>query len=46
MKLLLATLALFLLTFSAHAQAWPRNPTTGKVEFRGTLPRPMPLVYR
>ncbi|MGI4865996.1 MAG: hypothetical protein ACRYFZ_18885 [Janthinobacterium lividum] len=40
MKLLLAAL-LCLLTFtSAHAQAWPRNPKTGKVEFRGALPWP------
>ena len=40
MKTLLAALLLALLTLTAHAQAWPRNPTTGKVEFRGTLPRP------
>ena len=41
MKSLLATL-LFLLAFtSAHAQStWPRNPKTGKVEFRGSLPWP------
>lgn len=41
MKLLLATL-LCLLTFtSAYAQgAWPRDPKTGKVEFRGSLPWP------
>ncbi|MDO7885992.1 hypothetical protein [Hymenobacter cheonanensis] len=40
MKILLVAL-LCLLTFtSAHAQAWPRNPTTGKVEFKGTLPWP------
>lgn len=40
MKTLLATLLCLLSLTSAHAQAWPRNPTTGKVEFKGTLPWP------
>ena len=40
MKLLLAALLCLLTLASAHAQAWPRNPTTGKVEFKGTLPWP------
>lgn len=40
MKTLLASL-LYLLTFtSAHAQAWPRNPTTNEVEFNGVMPWP------
>jgi hypothetical protein len=40
MKTLLAVLLYLLTLTSAHAQAWPRNPTTGKVEFKGTLPWP------
>jgi hypothetical protein len=37
---LLYTLLFALLSFAAHAQAWPRNPATGKVEVKGTLPWP------
>lgn len=40
MKLLLAALLCLLTLPSAHAQAWPRNPQTGRVEFRGVLPWP------
>lgn len=40
MKHLLAALLCLLTLSHAHGQAWPRNPTTGKVEFRGTLPWP------
>jgi len=40
MKVLLAALLCLLTLTSAHAQAWPRNPATGKVEFKGTLPWP------
>ena len=40
MKLLLAALLCLLTLSSAHAQVWPRNPTTGKVEFKGVLPWP------
>ncbi len=39
MKTLLATL-LLCLTFTAHAQTWPRNLKTHKVEFTGLLPWP------
>ena len=37
MKMLLASL---LLCLTAHAQMWPRNPKTHKVEFTGVLPWP------
>jgi hypothetical protein len=40
MKTLLASLLCLLTLTSVHAQTWPRNPTTGKVEFKGTLPWP------
>ncbi|MDO7849907.1 hypothetical protein Q5H92_26345 [Hymenobacter sp. M29] len=39
MKTPLAAL-LCLLTLTTHAQEWPRNPKTGKVEFTGVLPWP------
>lgn len=38
--LLLAALLCLLTILSAHAQAWPHNPKTGKVEFHGALPWP------
>ena len=40
MKLLFATLLCLLTLSHAHSQVWPRNSTTGKVEFRGLLPWP------
>jgi len=40
MKLLLASLLCLLTLTLAHAQDWPRSPTTGKVELKGTLPWP------
>lgn len=40
MKTLLALLLSLLTLSSARAQAWPRNPATGKVEFKGMLPWP------
>lgn len=40
MKQLLTALLCLLTLTSAHAQAWPRNPATGKVEFKGVLPWP------
>ncbi|MBH8569275.1 hypothetical protein KB206_10295 [Microvirga sp. STS02] len=36
----LVLFCLFLLAYQSSAQDWPRNPKTGKIEFRGLLPWP------